>query len=59
MMRRLLASLFFLTLPLGAFSLKTGTNFPDIQFPPIEGGEAVGVSSFAGKKLILHLFASW
>jgi hypothetical protein len=43
----------------GAISLKPGERFPELVFPPIEGGDAVAVSSFAGQKLMLHLFASW
>lgn len=59
MFPRLLLLFLFVTLPLKAFSLKLGERFPQIAFSPIEGGDAMAVSSFAGKKLMLHLFASW
>jgi hypothetical protein len=59
MIPRLVALWLIAALPLDAFSLKSGDHFPGIPFPPIEGGDEVNVSSFAGKKLMLHLFASW
>ena len=59
MFARLLMLFLLATLPLNAFSLKAGERFPELAFPPIEGGDAVAVSSFAGQKLMLHLFASW
>lgn len=57
--RWFLSFLFLAISPLDAMSLKSGESFPDLQFPSIHGGESVGVSSFSGKKLMLHLFASW
>ena len=56
---RLIAFLLIANFSWGAISLKPGDRFPEIEFPPIEGGEGVAISSFAGKKLMLHLFASW
>ena len=59
MFLRLLAFLSVANFSWGAVSLKPGDRFPEIEFPPIAGGEGVTVSSFGGKKLMLHLFASW
>lgn len=39
--------------------IEVGQPFPDIAFPSIEGGTPMSIASFRGKKLILHVFASW
>jgi len=36
-----------------------GQMFPTMVFPSLQGGRPGSVADFRGKKLILHLFASW
>ncbi len=36
-----------------------GRVFPTIVFPTLDGGRPGSVADFRGKKLILHIFASW
>lgn len=50
-----------LAAPLGAreFKMETGQPFPTIYLPTLAGGELRSVASFRGKKLVLHIFASW
>ncbi len=36
-----------------------GQMFPTIVFPSLRGGRPGAVADFRGKKLILHIFASW
>ena len=45
----------------GAFDLRTGNSFPDLPLPVAgqEAGELMSVADFEGRKLVLHLFASW
>jgi hypothetical protein len=33
--------------------------FPAMTFPALDGGRPGSVADFRGKKLILHIFASW
>jgi hypothetical protein len=42
-----------------AFDLSPGAPFPEISLPQTKGGELANISAFHGKKLMLHLFASW
>jgi len=39
--------------------LRVGRMFPTRVFPYLEGGRPGSVADFRGKKLILHIFASW
>ena len=56
---------FFLSIILSASSkaedldLRVGQYFPAIFLPSLGGGKLRSISSFRGKKLILHVFASW
>ncbi len=36
-----------------------GDPFPTIAFPSLEDGRPMSVADFRGKRLILHIFASW
>jgi hypothetical protein len=36
-----------------------GDLFPDLAFPALEGGTPTRLSDFRGKKVMLHVFASW
>jgi hypothetical protein len=36
-----------------------GPSFPAIVFPSLADGRPRSISDFHGKKLILHIFASW
>lgn len=38
---------------------EVGQPFPDIVLPSLEDGRPVSIADFRGKKLILHVFASW
>ena len=39
--------------------LRVGQPFPDFPLPRLDNGEPGSISAFRGKKIILHLFASW
>jgi hypothetical protein len=39
--------------------LNEGQMFPTMVFPSLENGRPRSVADFRGKKLILHIFASW
>ena len=39
--------------------LEVGQPFPDIAFPSMEDGSPMSIADFRGKKVILHVFASW
>lgn len=36
-----------------------GDVFPDIILPTIDTGEPLSLTVYRGKKLLLHIFASW
>jgi hypothetical protein len=38
---------------------RVGQLFPTTAFPSLEDGRSRSVADFRGKKLILHIFASW
>ena len=38
---------------------REGQVFPTIVFPSLDGNRPGSVADFRGKKLILHIFASW
>lgn len=38
---------------------KEGQPFPDLVLPALEDGRPVSLAQFRGKKVILHIFASW
>jgi hypothetical protein len=39
--------------------IEVGRPFPAIAFPSIDGGKRMSIADFAGRKVILHIFASW
>ena len=43
----------------GGVEFKPGQPFPDIVLPRLADGKPGAISDFVGKKLILHIFASW
>lgn len=38
---------------------EVGRPFPDILLPAADGGEPQAISRFRGRKVLLHVFASW
>jgi len=44
---------------LSAQGLEVGKRFPEIRFPLLEGGGLSSVAAFRGRKLVLHIWASW
>lgn len=38
---------------------QVGDRFPDLVLPSLDGREPLSVKSFRGRKVILHVFASW
>ncbi len=38
---------------------EVGQPFPDIVLPSLEDGRPASIADFRGKKVILHVFASW
>lgn len=70
MIRRWKTTLLILCLAFTSGSLATGTQgtelpfrvgdpFPTLELPSLEEGEPVSLEAFRGKKVILHVFASW
>ena len=39
--------------------LKEGQAFPALVLPSLDGGEALSIADFRGRKIALHVFASW
>ena len=39
--------------------LEVGQPFPDIVLPNLADGRAGSIAQFRGRKLLLHVFASW
>lgn len=42
-----------------ATSFEIGKPFPQIVLPSLDDGHPVSLAQFRGKKIILHIFASW
>ena len=38
---------------------RVGEPFPRLVLPSLEDGSPLSVTSFPGKKLVLHIWASW
>ena len=36
-----------------------GDHFPDLPFPALADGKPTRLSDFRGRKVMLHVFASW
>lgn len=45
--------------PLEQAGIEQGRPFPDLRLPSLHDGRATSLSEFRGRKLILHVFASW
>ena len=47
--------------PAGAaeIGLEVGDRFPELVLPSLTGGEPTSIASFRGRKLVLHVWASW
>lgn len=45
------------SLPPSGFEV--GQRFPDVAFPTGEPGRWFSISEFRGRKVVLHIFASW
>jgi len=40
-------------------TIREGQPFPDLVLPRLDDGRPASLSEFRGKKLVLHVFASW
>jgi hypothetical protein len=49
----------FTGLSLPGASLEVGKPFPVITLPAARDGQPMSVNDFRGRKMLLHLFASW
>ncbi len=38
---------------------KVGQRFPDLVLPSIDNGRPTSIAAYRGKKVLLHIFASW
>jgi len=47
------------TSSLAAPELTPGKVFPDLKLPVISGESSLSIKEFHGKKVMLHVFASW
>jgi len=46
--------------PAGASAdLKEGQAFPTLVLPSLDGGKPISIADFHGRKIALHVFASW
>ena len=43
----------------GLGEIKMGQRFPDFTFRSMEDGSPVSMADYRGKKVVLHVFASW
>ena len=44
---------------LAAQAIEVGEPFPLVHLPRLDGGQPGSVADYRGKKLVLHVFASW
>lgn len=42
-----------------AQQIEVGKPFPDIMLPSLEDGSPTSIASYRGRKVFLHVFASW
>lgn len=40
-------------------SIRVGAPFPNVVLPSLKDGRPMSIADFRGKKVILHIFASW
>ena len=38
---------------------QVGDRFPDLVLPALDDGRPLSIASFRGRKLVLHVWASW
>ncbi len=43
----------------GPVRIETGRPFPDIVLPSLKDGSPMWLRQFRGRKVLLHVFASW
>ncbi|NIM00713.1 MAG: hypothetical protein GTN89_07315 [Acidobacteria bacterium] len=56
----LCAAILLASLPTTASTeLKEGQSFPALVLPSLESGEPLSIADFRGRKVVLHVFASW
>ena len=41
------------------FGIRVGERFPEIVLPALEDGTPLSIASFRGRKVALHVWASW
>ena len=46
-------------LPQDSVRFKVGQPFPDLVLPSVDDGKPTSISAYRGKKVLLHIFASW
>ena len=39
--------------------LEAGDPFPELRLPSLDEGEPLSIADFRGRKVALHVFASW
>ena len=39
--------------------LEVGQRFPEVVLPSLDGGEPLSIGAFRGRKVVLHVWASW
>jgi hypothetical protein len=39
--------------------LSVGHAFPELAFPSADNGTPMSIAQYRGKKILLHIFASW
>ena len=52
----------FLLTPLNGRSapqIEEGKLFPNLVLPDLESGQPTSIQDFHGRKIVLHIFASW
>jgi len=42
-----------------AARFKVGQPFPDLVLPAVDDGRPMSLAQYRGKKVLLHIFASW
>jgi len=51
--------LFMTTIIAWPQTIKLGDPFPEISLPEVRDGQPMSVTDFRGRKVLLHVFASW
>lgn len=46
-------------LPVSETRFQVGETFPNLALPSLQDGRPTSLAQFRGKKVILHIFASW